>query len=1336
MSAAQHIEWLSLIETTGPFLAVGVLDEAFPQDLESVETLRRQRVRKAYEEWSEAVEANDPQLLKLHREWINLILSELLEYEPSILKSGEEIHGALTYREPMSGTEVKPEFAIISADKAHLLISCYPPDTYLSSPMPGESWAASPIERMITLCRATGVRVGLVTNGELWSLVSVPADGSTSIGTWYARIWQQEPLTLRAFVSLPGVRRFFGQTEGTLETLFVKSLEHQDGVTDTLGEQVRRAIEVLVQALDRADIDRNRELLKDVSPTQLYEAGLTVMMRLVVLLCAEERKLLLLGDPVYDQNYAVSTLRSRLLEDREQFGEEVLERRHDAWSRLLALFRGVYGGIDFEGLRLPPLGGSLFDPDRFPFLEGRPAGSSWHDTAAEPLPIDNRTVLLLLNALQVLEQRAGAQLLSYEALDVEQVGHVYEGLLERTVMRVPEVTLGIVGSKKSVNPTAPLAELEKHSPDALLAFLTELAGRSDAAIRNTLSKPVDEDHYNRILLACGNDRPLADRVRPYAHLLRLDSWGDPLIYTKEAFIVAMSSGRRETGAHYTPKALTEPIVQHTLEPLVYLGPAEGLPQDQWKLKSPSELLALKVCDMAMGSAAFLVQTCRWLGERLAESWDAEERKGRAISIEGDVLDEAGASELLPQDKGERILIARRLISGRCLYGVDINPMAVELAKLSLWLITLMKGRPFGFLDHALKCGDALLGVTSLQRIVNFSLREGDRQTTFGTTNLPQLVEEAAEKRRQLESLPSNDFSQIKQKNQLFKEAADATAKVKGLADCLIAFELRGLDGRAYEEQMAEEASKAAAAMNGTVGELQTYATSRLEGRRPLHWVIEFPEVFAKGGFDAFVGNPPFMGGNKIFSAFGGEYRKFLVRELAKGVCGIRGSADLCSYFLLRVSTLVSESGYIGMLATNTVAQGDTRSAGLDQLVDDGIIIYRAVSSSKWPGISANLEVSHLWLHRGFWGGKFILNNFEVSGISPSLTEGQNSSLQVNILSENSDRCFQGSVLLGTGFILTIEESQKLIENNPIYKEVLFPFLVGEDVTSRPDQSPSRWVIQFDERSAIESQSYKDVWEIAERKIQPERASKDPKKYPRIVNEWWKHRSNPQQLYPRIKNISSVLVMPLHSKYLFVSVQPNTYIYSHALCAIPTDNFGYFALYQSIIHEEWTRARGSTFGTGLRYTPTNCFSTFPNPIDITSLINPGKEVESLRCNIAKSTNIGLTDIYNFLHDNKNDASDIVYLRKLHQMMDQAVAVAYGWNDLDLGHGFHETKQGIRFTISETARREVLNRLLALNHQRYTEEVAAGLHDKKNKRTVVRKRWMTTGSAGSEQELDLG
>ena len=144
----------------------------------------------------------------------------------------------------------------------------------------------------------------------------------------------------------------------------------------------------------------------------------------------------------------------------------MLERRFDAWSRLLATFRAVHGGIQHENLRLPANGGSLFDPDRFPFLEGRAAGTRWRETPAYPLPINNRTVLHLLDALQMLKVKvpgggpAEARRLSFRALDIEQIGHVYEGLLDHTALRAAEPILGLAGTRDK-EPEIPLAELER-----------------------------------------------------------------------------------------------------------------------------------------------------------------------------------------------------------------------------------------------------------------------------------------------------------------------------------------------------------------------------------------------------------------------------------------------------------------------------------------------------------------------------------------------------------------------------------------------------------------------------------------------------------------------------------------------------------------------------------------------------------------------------------------------------------------------------------------------------------------------------------------------------------
>jgi four helix bundle protein len=231
---------------------------------------------------------------------------------------------------------------------------------------------------MMELLHATDTRLGLVTNGEQWMLVDAPKGETTGFASWYANLWFEEPLTLRAFRSLLGVHRFFSAADDeTVESMLKESASNQQEVTDRLGYQVREAVEVIIRSLDRIDQDEKGRLLSGVSESELYEAALTVMMRLVFLFSAEERGLLLLGDPLYDEHYAVSTLVAKLQEAADQHGEEVLERRHDAWVRLLSAFRAVFGGVQHERMKLLPYAGRLFDPDRFPFLEGRRTGTTW-----------------------------------------------------------------------------------------------------------------------------------------------------------------------------------------------------------------------------------------------------------------------------------------------------------------------------------------------------------------------------------------------------------------------------------------------------------------------------------------------------------------------------------------------------------------------------------------------------------------------------------------------------------------------------------------------------------------------------------------------------------------------------------------------------------------------------------------------------------------------------------------------------------------------------------------------------------------------------------------------
>lgn len=727
-----HADWLSLVEVSGPFVSLPVLQRVFSEGLPRIEPSVSKTLRSLYEEWQDNPTAPGKQ-----RAWVMHVLTGILGHPAEQLLEGQAIPHGLQANMAQMGELLRPDLALVGpvgsdlAGQAQLLIAIYPAEQGLDKPVIGKHWKATPATRMMELLHGANVSLGLVTNGEHWMLVYAPRGETTGYASWYSALWLDEPITARAFHALLGVKRFFGvATENTLVGLLKESANDQQEVTDQLGYQVREAVEVLVQSFDALDKESNRTLLRGVKPTTLYDSALTVMMRLVFLFSAEERGLLHLGKPLYDENYAVSTLQEQLQEVADRYGEEVLERRHDAWARLLATFRAVHGGIQHQDLLMQAYGGSLFDPDRYPFLEGRAAGSHWRSTAAEPLEVNNRVVLHLLNSLQRLRSKTGntteTRRVSFRALGVEQIGHVYEGLLDHTAVRATEVVLGIRGTRTK-EPEIPLQVLENLLSDGeekLLAHLKEETGRSVSALRKELqSGGILDDH--KLSIACNGDETLVTRLRPLAGLIRDDSFEQPWVVLPGSIFVTAGTARRSSGTHYTPPSLTEPIVRHTLEPLVYKGPAEGLPQDQWKLKSPKEILDLKVCDLAMGSGAFLVQACRYLAERLVEAWENEEKThpGQVlITPDGQFSEGSPAERLVPTEAAERIAIARRVVADRCLYGVDINPMAVEMAKLSMWLITVDANRPFTFLDHAFKCGDSLLGITSIAQLENFSLR--------------------------------------------------------------------------------------------------------------------------------------------------------------------------------------------------------------------------------------------------------------------------------------------------------------------------------------------------------------------------------------------------------------------------------------------------------------------------------------------------------------------------------------------------------------------------------------------------------------------------------------
>lgn len=1159
--AKHHAEWLSLLEISGPFLSMDVLQKTFPQGLDAVAPELVQTLRAAYEEWADNQGglAPDP---AIHTAWIDFVLATLLEFPDEVLARRQAIPDSIKAVLAEHGETIRPDLMVVDPDsrQPRLLLQIYPAGQDLHKALTGHNWKASPATRMMELLHRTEVPLGLITNGEAWLLVAARPGETTGYAGWYASLWLEERLTLRAFISLLGVARFFGVPDDqTLAALLVESLKDQHEVTDQLGAQVRRAVEILIQAVDRADQDRGRTLLIDLDEAILYEAALTVMMRLVFLLTAEERDLLLLGDPTYDQHYAISTLREQLRQQADQHGEEILERRFDAWSRLLATFRAVYGGIRHENLRLPAYGGSLFDPERFPFLEGRLSVNGQRSTdngspITDPLPINNRTVLYLLESLQLLQMKGpggeyAARRLSFRALDIEQIGHVYEGLLDHEAQRAEQPVLGLNGTQNK-EPELAIDQLEAiraNGEEKLIKFLHAETGSSESAVRNRLNADLDNLAQERLRTACGNDEALYRRVLPWAGLLREDVYGWPVVIPAGSVYVTAGTTRRATGTHYTPRSLTEPIVQHTLEPLVYIGPAEGKPREEWQLHSPAQLLDLKVCDMAMGSGAFLVQACRYLSERLVEAWDdvltqrrrlvlsaveADAEKSDApnpqspfpapqITPEGRPATGRPDELIIPANDEERLMLARRLVVDRCLYGVDKNHLAVEMAKLSLWLITLDKNRPFTFLDHALRHGDSLIGADE-DMFLRWAHGLGDSSMPLFDQEIRRLITEAKEKRQALQSFTVRDVRDAAEKARLLAEAETAMDRIKLGCDLLVGARLLADLKQSEQDALLANALLDYVAREDWQDPVAGRAVKAAKELPAFHWPFEFPEVFAQGGFSAFVGNPPFLGGGRISSFSGNSYFNGLKVTYPM----TKGQTDLCAFFFLRAFNNMQKASTLGFIATKTIAQGDTKEAGLEFLLNQGLSIYSANSSMAWPG-TATVLISVVHGYNGQFHGQKTLDGKIVSTITSALTDTP-LSIKPDSLHSNTNICFSGTKVTGTGFIIEPEEARLLIAKNPDNRKVLFPYLGGQELNSHVKQNATRWIINFFDWPIDIAQQYKGCFKIIEAKVKPER---EKSKNKRISEKWWLYERPRLELYKIIESMEQVLVQTVHTKYL-------------------------------------------------------------------------------------------------------------------------------------------------------------------------------------------------------------
>ncbi|WP_343526973.1 DNA methyltransferase [Sphingomonas sp.] len=1245
---------------------------------------------------------------------------DILGWPADRVSRGDAIPDGLRVAFPELDTLLEPHWAVAAADgSTQLLVRIERPGLVLDRRGTLSGWEATAQQRFERLLRETGVSAGLIIGAQetgrsgdqatepVLRLVVAPRGAASGHMSW--------PLAALAEVGgrgmLAGLKLlldahalFSGPPSHRLPAILAESQAAQADVSNHLARQVIAGLHELLRGLDAADPSRIRALATN-DPDHLYKGLLTVLLRLIFILYAEDRGLMPsvgggMATALYEQGYALGGLHVRLRDDAALY-PDMMDERRGGWGRLLALFRLVDRGHPSGFMQAR--GGQLFDERSFPFLLGR-------DTPDDPeqvLPVGDGCVLRVLDSLLMLK----GERVAYRALSVEQIGSVYEAVMGFTAQCAPATMLAIRAGKANRVPV--WVDLE--------ALAAAGASEREKQLKAWTGRGAYPAAVSRALRTATGVEAVAAALSPIADV-RAAPRGAPVAAGTP--ILQPTDERRRTGSHYTPSTLTRPIVEHALAPaFARIGPDAG----------PSEVLDLKVCDPAAGSGAFLVEACRQLGERLVAAWARWPAQRPTI----------------PADEDE-LLHAKRLVAQHCLRGVDRNPLAIDLAKLSLWLETLASAHEFTFLDAVLRCGDSLVGLPN-PKIVAVTWDKVSGQHGFIEAIVREGIDAAAQLRRLMRV--EAEIASYATQDHRHRAAAAALERAQWVADGVLWAYFTGSSARDRAARLAEVQQCVLAPTPEGWARLAAWRTELHGdpiGITPFHWELEFEDVFNRPnpGFDAIIGNPPFAGKNTIAAGHSAAYPDWL-KTLHMGA---HGNADLAAHFFLRAFSLLRQGGTFGLIATNTIRQGDTRDTGLTRILADGGTIFRAVSRHPWEGEAA-VVVAQVFVRKGDTQTPVILDGRPVRRISAYLMEGDLDGSPA-ALRENAGKAFIGSFLLGMGFTFddvnaakgkasTLSEMHRLIRTDPRNADRIKPYLGGEEINNSPTFSHHRYTIDFSEfplqrreagedwfrqseetraaelRHGVVAYNYPypvaadwpDLLSVVTSRVKPERlAQRDPNGR----RLWWRFLRSRQEMYRTIQPLQHILAINCGATpHVCFARRGSDAVFSHTTAIFAFDTHATFATLQSRVHEVWARSFASSMKDDLRYTPSDCFETFPLPPghdDAPMLEAAGQAYHDHRAALMIARDQGMTPTYNRFHRAADTAPDIATLRALHHAMDRAVLAAYGWDDLakaaapvflDAESEDDHRYQG-RLFWPAAFRDAVLARLLKLNEERATME----------------------------------
>jgi hypothetical protein len=802
------------------------------------------------------------------------------------------------------------------------------------------------------------------------------------------------------------------------------------------------------------------------------------------------------------------------------------------------------------------------------------------------------------------------------------------------------------------------------------------------------------------------------------------------------FGFVQGKGRSSSGSHYTPEELVKPLIKHSLEYII---------EDKLKEANPADaLLSIKVCDVACGSGHILLSAARRIAIELARVRTNED-----------------------QPTPPALRASMRDVIRNCIYGVDKNELAVELCKVALWLEAHNPGEPLNFLDHHIKCGDSIVGLAHKEELQKGIADEAFKSLPGDEKEVAQSFSKRnKQERKTRDQITLNFDAQVNQKlddvlkafsdwnllpeitpEQVESKAAaynsllhgEKIERLRTLADIQVgqffiskttANKDKIVTDGLFNQILRGEKSIPQGALASTID---------MKFRNFFHWFLEFPEVMMKGGFDCVLGNPPYLGGSKISGNFGKQYLELLCYQYFPA----GGQSDFVIYFLRRAYSILRFNGIFSFITTNTISQSETRERGLEILLQDGGKLIFANPSIKWPGI-ANLFVTLLSLNKGVWKGNIFLGSIPVSILNSNLSSHSEIGMPFNLI-QNAGLVYKGTDFGGDGFILTENEKQCFLESNPRNLEVISKLINGQDLNENPAQTSNRFIINFHDWDELKAASYILPYKHVLEKVMPVRAINNREIY---RTKWWIYSERRVSLYKKLQALSCCYASSTVTKYLSLSQVETSNVFSNAVFVFAIANFDSYSILQSAIHNEWARKYSSTLETRLRYAPTDCFETFPFPKKnkIESeirLATIGVHQHEHRQHLMLGMQLGLTKTYNLFHANtitqqltnekdkqvislrmhlekaektipfEEAIQGILKLRDLHVQMDETVIDTYGWDDIQLRHDFYEVdylpeNDRVRYTIHPEARKEILKRLLELNHQYYEEEIKQGLH----------------------------